>query len=204
MLKKILYHFKKDFYKIENKKIWFLVQMISFLRIFMGIMIFYKKAYMLIFFIIGFLADFFDGFLARAFHVTSRFGEILDPIGDKVFIYLIFLSLFFEKSKTILYIIIIKDIMVLIGGIYSRYYFNRGIITNLGKSNMILMGIYLFTNIIKYHIRENSPGVILNLALNFKFLIGYELYIRNFIIFTTIIYLLQYIIIYYKAFIRKL
>lgn len=28
--------------------------------------------------------DFFDGFLARRWHVTSRLGTILDPIGDKL------------------------------------------------------------------------------------------------------------------------
>lgn len=39
--------------------------------------------------IIAFLAattDFFDGYIARKFHVESDFGKLMDPLADKVFI----------------------------------------------------------------------------------------------------------------------
>ena len=32
------------------------------------------------------LTDYFDGKLARDFHVESRLGAILDPIGDKLLV----------------------------------------------------------------------------------------------------------------------
>lgn len=35
-------------------------------------------------FLLAALTDFFDGFFARRFNTTSRLGEILDPIADKV------------------------------------------------------------------------------------------------------------------------
>ena len=35
-------------------------------------------------FLLAALTDFFDGFLARRFNTTSKLGEILDPIADKV------------------------------------------------------------------------------------------------------------------------
>lgn len=203
MFKNIIYNFKRNYEKINKKKLWFLVQTISFLRILMGIMILIKKSYMIIFFLIGLFADFLDGFLARKFQITSEFGEILDPVADKIFIYLTFLSLFIMNCKTILYIIIMKDIMVLISGIYSRYYFNKAIITKIGKSTMIFMGLYLFTNIVKYHLNHINNQFIFNFANKFKFLINYQQLIENCLLFIITLYIIQYIIIYYKSFIRK-
>ncbi|MEJ2715921.1 MAG: CDP-diacylglycerol--glycerol-3-phosphate 3-phosphatidyltransferase, partial [Deltaproteobacteria bacterium] len=37
-------------------------------------------------FLIASLTDFFDGFIARRFHVESSFGRFLDPIADKVLV----------------------------------------------------------------------------------------------------------------------
>lgn len=189
----------KNYNSINNKKIWGLIQFITLVRILMGIMIFFKKQYMLIFFIIGLISDCLDGFLARKFKVTSKFGEILDPIADKIFIYLIFLSLFIKKFIVIL---IIKDIIVLTGGIYSRYYFNRAIITKIGKSTMIFMGLYLFLNIVKYHLKINNNNFIFKICLYFKYLLKYKFLIEFFLITVIILYIIQYIIIFYKSFIK--
>ncbi len=30
------------------------------------------------------LTDFFDGYIARTFNITSRFGQFLDPVADKI------------------------------------------------------------------------------------------------------------------------
>lgn len=38
------------------------------------------------FFIFGALTDFWDGWMARRYHLETRFGRILDPTADKIFI----------------------------------------------------------------------------------------------------------------------
>ena len=36
--------------------------------------------------IIGSITDYFDGYIAKKFNLVSRFGSILDPVVDKIFI----------------------------------------------------------------------------------------------------------------------
>jgi cardiolipin synthase (CMP-forming) len=44
-------------------------------------------------FIIAAITDFFDGFLARRWHLTSSLGRMLDPIADKVLVAVVLLVL---------------------------------------------------------------------------------------------------------------
>lgn len=44
-------------------------------------------------FCIASITDFFDGFIARKFNVTSAFGEVFDPLADKMLILSAFISL---------------------------------------------------------------------------------------------------------------
>ncbi len=47
----------------------------------------------LVLFIVAAITDFFDGFLARRWHLTSSLGRMLDPIADKVLVAVILLVL---------------------------------------------------------------------------------------------------------------
>lgn len=44
-------------------------------------------------FILASITDFFDGYLARRFHLTSIFGEVFDPLADKMLILSAFIGL---------------------------------------------------------------------------------------------------------------
>lgn len=46
----------------------------------------FPSALAAVIFLIASLTDFFDGFIARRFHVESSFGRFLDPIADKVLV----------------------------------------------------------------------------------------------------------------------
>ena len=47
----------------------------------------------LILFILISITDYLDGFLARKMNVVSKFGEMLDPIADKIFIISVLIAL---------------------------------------------------------------------------------------------------------------
>ena len=40
------------------------------------------------------ISDYFDGFYARKYNVTSNFGKILDPVADKLLVAAVILSLY--------------------------------------------------------------------------------------------------------------
>ena len=70
----------------------YFINLLTLSRIFLAAVIFllltrpegYFLAFIL-FFIAG-TTDYFDGYLARRYDLTSQIGEILDPIADKILI----------------------------------------------------------------------------------------------------------------------
>ncbi|MCB1107625.1 MAG: CDP-alcohol phosphatidyltransferase family protein [Chlamydiia bacterium] len=48
--------------------------------------------------VLAMLSDCIDGYLARRYHFTSRFGAVLDPLMDKFFVYVTLTVLLFEKQ----------------------------------------------------------------------------------------------------------
>lgn len=51
--------------------------------------------------VLAMLSDCIDGYLARRYKTTSRFGAILDPIMDKFFVYVTLGVLFYENQIAI-------------------------------------------------------------------------------------------------------
>ena len=76
-----------------------LINLITASRIFFGVMIFvfitmaemYWLA-LILFFLAG-ISDYLDGFLARKYNSVSQFGEILDPIADKILVVFLLFAL---------------------------------------------------------------------------------------------------------------
>jgi len=77
----------------------YFINFLTLSRIFLGAIIFalltrpegYLLAFIL-FFVAG-VTDYFDGYLARKYNLTSQIGEILDPIADKILIVFVLFGL---------------------------------------------------------------------------------------------------------------
>jgi cardiolipin synthase len=68
------------------------------------------------------LSDFADGFIARSFRFTSRFGAWLDPIADKLLMLLCFLSLY-EVGAAPLWLValvIARDAIIAGGAVLAK------------------------------------------------------------------------------------
>jgi len=72
-----------------------------------------------LFFIAGF-TDFFDGFFARKLNQESKFGEMLDPIADKVLVVGLIVILGAREIIPLWFagLIILRDVLILLGGLY--------------------------------------------------------------------------------------
>ncbi len=110
------------------------VNSLTILRIVLSVVMFIigiKKHYVLMFLIgiVTALSDFFDGFLARKWNVTSRTGAILDTIADKVFAILT-IGFLITKNKLFIIALIFEGIIAL----SNLYYMQKN---NIVKSLMI-------------------------------------------------------------------
>ena len=88
-----------------------------------------------IFFSISALTDFFDGFIARKFNLTTRLGKILDPLADKITIIsiLIILTVLDIIPGILSSIILIRELFILTGSILAYYLGVKKLILNLAK-----------------------------------------------------------------------
>lgn len=78
---------------------------------------------------IGFLTDFFDGYIARRFNMVSDLGKALDPIADKLSHGIIMLCLCTKHKLMIMLvaILVIKEGFMAVMGIRN---FKRGIVNS--------------------------------------------------------------------------
>lgn len=130
------------------------------------------------------ITDLLDGFIARKFNSISEFGKVADPISDKTLILgaLISLSLIGEIDSLMAFIILGRDVFVIVGFILASllvkdYEVNPHI---SGKANSLFLMLYLGLIII------NASGFFISEKLIFS--------IEILLIFTVIFSIYSYLI----------
>ena len=70
----------------------------------------------LIIFSIAAVSDFFDGYVARKFKITSKFGAMMDPLADKVLMFVSYLLFAYEKiiPYYLAGVVILRDLLILV------------------------------------------------------------------------------------------
>jgi CDP-diacylglycerol--glycerol-3-phosphate 3-phosphatidyltransferase len=68
------------------------------------------------------VTDFLDGWLARRVHATSRWGAMLDPIADRVFVLTVVGTFLFlgELSTASYFVLIMRDLATAVGFLVAR------------------------------------------------------------------------------------
>ena len=83
----------------------FLINLLTLSRIFLApvlfILITFFNFYIsaLLLFILCSFTDYLDGYLARKYNAVSSFGEIIDPIADKILVIFMLLAIAYEVSS---------------------------------------------------------------------------------------------------------
>jgi CDP-diacylglycerol--glycerol-3-phosphate 3-phosphatidyltransferase len=104
--------------------------------------------------IIAFIAawtDYFDGYFARKLNQITELGKILDPIADKIMLACIATVLLIQNILPVWFVIalILRDLIIVIGGIYSKKKLNYVLPSNMfGKVTfcfllLVILGIIL-------------------------------------------------------------
>jgi cardiolipin synthase (CMP-forming) len=92
------------------------------------------------------LTDILDGYLARLMNQVTEFGRIIDPLADKVCIGLIITKLFLihQIPRYYFFIIIGRDILIFLGGIFLTRKLGRVLPSNmLGKVTVLIIGVVI-------------------------------------------------------------
>jgi cardiolipin synthase len=106
----------------------------------------YESALLLI--VIAGLSDGLDGFLARRFGWTSRFGGLLDPLADKLLFVAVFAALSWNGLVPLwLFAVVIGRDIVIVSGAFAYELFIGPVEPNpsrVGKLNTVMALLYLF------------------------------------------------------------
>jgi len=111
----------------NNKSIFTIPNVISSFRILIVVVAAYylynyNNINAFILYLTAMFTDFFDGYFARKLNQISELGKILDPLADKLMVATAVIILFLQNRMPIWFvaIVIIRDILILLGGIYVR------------------------------------------------------------------------------------
>ncbi len=102
--------------------------------------------------------DFFDGRIARKYHLVSKLGRILDPLGDKIMTFTVLLCITIDKIIPVWAVVIffLKESLMAIGGfMIYRKSSDMPSANYLGKAAtvvfVVVCGILMLFNIPKFY-----------------------------------------------------
>lgn len=90
------------------------------------------------------ITDILDGYLARKFNQVTEAGKVIDPLADKIAmaVVVIRLAMFGELPAYYLGLIIGRDLLIFLGGIYVTSKIGKVLPSNaLGKVTVLILGI---------------------------------------------------------------
>jgi cardiolipin synthase (CMP-forming) len=147
--------------------------------------------------VVAYFTDFLDGFLARIMKSSSKLGQILDPIGDKLLAITVSALLYFGKQAPFYFFILIlmRDLTISMGAVYAMNTHKTIVLPMLiGKVTTIVLGIVLSAYPLSYSFVMNySPynhiigyivsygTIIASALLLISGVLYYAYYIRNFL-----------------------
>ena len=98
------------------------------------------------------ITDILDGHLARKFNQVTEAGKIIDPLADKIAmaVVVIRLAMYGELPAYYLGLIIGRDLLIFLGGIYVTSKIGKVLPSNiLGKVTVLIIGIVVLMTLLQ-------------------------------------------------------
>ena len=96
--------------------------------------------------------DYLDGYFARKYNQVTEFGKILDPVADKIVVGVVVIKLFImnELPDYFFYMVIGRDILIFLGGIFLTRKLGRVLPSNMiGKITVTVLALLLILIILQ-------------------------------------------------------
>lgn len=147
-----------------------------------------------ILFLIASITDWYDGYFARRFHLTSRWGQFMDPLADKVLVSsaLVAFALLDLAFWWMVITIIIRDFIVTFLRSFALYIGKPIITIQLAKFKTFLQMAYIFAVLIYINIPV-LPSIEIHNAENPWFL--WSIHLLALLVLLTVISGVHYVVI---------
>jgi CDP-diacylglycerol--glycerol-3-phosphate 3-phosphatidyltransferase len=142
---------------INKKEILTISNLLSFVRLFLAVPFWIlmeqlddpnTRTILIVLCFIAFLTDILDGFVARYRNEITEFGKIIDPLADKVCMGIIIIKLYLlgEISQLFFFIIIGRDLLIFIAGLFLTKKLGKVLPSNvLGKITVVFIGLVILS-----------------------------------------------------------
>ncbi len=129
------------------------------------------------------LTDILDGYIARKFNMITEFGKIIDPLADKICIIILGIILLNLKLIPLWFvlIIIIRDVLILLFGLYLNIKHKTTLMSNYpGKIAALIIGIILLLSITNIELLKTINSYLIYISILLILLSSY-IYLKRFL-----------------------
>ncbi len=98
-------------------------------------------------FVLAFMSDLFDGWLARKYNAVSELGKVIDPLADKIFIAGVVIAMVYFGFLPIWFVatILLRDLVIVAAGVWATQRFKVVLPSNYpGKGAVLAVSLTLF------------------------------------------------------------
>jgi cardiolipin synthase (CMP-forming) len=156
----------------QKDKLWTIPNILSLSRVplsLLSVILLLDKQYILAIttLVVMALTDFFDGYLARKMGQTTKIGEMLDQLSDKLSILVIVLTLFFAlKIPPYVLLILARDLIVVL---FATFYYIkkkfRGVIIKPSMYGKTVTTLQFVTIILMFIKPEITPYLVITVLI---------------------------------------
>jgi len=97
--------------------------------------------------------DILDGYIARKLNQITEFGKIIDPLADKIAMTAVLIGFIYNNLLPIYYvlIIILRDVLILLGGIFITKKTGKVLPSNMvGKITVLIIGFVILFRLLGF------------------------------------------------------